>query len=148
MVGQGSCRFFATEAERERFIEVFQEQLARNGNDFDPANVRRWQETARLAPDVDRGHAVRLDTFSFFAHNLCKMKNLTLRIDEKKLSAARRIAMDRSTSVNALVREYLDELIQQESRSEAVRRDLVALCGESTAEIGSAMWTRESLYDR
>ena len=76
------------------------------------------------------------------------MKNLTLRIDEKKLSAARRIAVECSTSVNALVREYLDHLIQQESRCESARRDLVALCGESKAEIGAATWRRESLYNR
>jgi hypothetical protein len=76
------------------------------------------------------------------------MKNLTLRMDENKLREARKIAAHRSTSVNALLREYLDDLIAQESPTEAARRDLVALCKGSTAEIGDTSWTRDSLYDR
>jgi len=63
--GRLKCRFFATEAERERFIEEFQEQLARNGKDFDPARVRRWQEAARLAPDADPVEVMRF----WLAHN-------------------------------------------------------------------------------
>lgn len=55
--GRLKCRFFATEKERERFIEEFQEQLSQNGASlllgFDPTKMRRWQEASRLAPDAD-----------------------------------------------------------------------------------------------
>ena len=55
--GRLKCRFFATENERERFIDEFQEQLSQNGTSlllgFDPAKMRRWQEASRLAPDAD-----------------------------------------------------------------------------------------------
>ena len=55
--GRLKYRFFATENERERFIEEFQEQLSQNGTSlllgFDPAKMRRWQEASRLAPDAD-----------------------------------------------------------------------------------------------
>ena len=60
--GRLKCRFFATEAEREQFIEEFQEQLSENGSSlllgFDSAKMRRWQEASRLAPDADpvEGH--------------------------------------------------------------------------------------------
>lgn len=49
------CRFFATEAEREQFIDEFQEQLSQNGTSlllgFDPAKMRRWQEASTLDTD-------------------------------------------------------------------------------------------------
>jgi len=42
--GRLKCRFFATEKERERFIEEFQEQLSQNGTSlllgFDPLSTR------------------------------------------------------------------------------------------------------------
>jgi len=67
--GTRKCRFFATEAERERFIEAFQEQLSQNGTSlllgFDPAKMRRWQEAARLAPDADPVEVMRF----WLAHN-------------------------------------------------------------------------------
>ena len=57
------CRFFATEAEREQFIEEFQEQLSKNGTSlllgFDPAKMRRWQEASRMAPDADPVEVMR-----------------------------------------------------------------------------------------
>jgi len=61
--GRLKCRFFATEADREKFIAEFQEQLARNGTDlllgFDPAKMRRWQEASRLAPEADPVEVMR-----------------------------------------------------------------------------------------
>lgn len=61
--GRLKCRFFATEAEREQFIDEFQEQLSENGTSlllgFDPAKMRRWQEASRLAPDADPVEVMR-----------------------------------------------------------------------------------------
>lgn len=80
-------------------------------------------------------------------HVFCaSMKNLTLRLDEDKLRQARKIAAERATSVNALVRDYLDDLIARESRQETARRELAALCRGSQAVVGEARWTRDSLY--
>ena len=50
-------------------------------------------------------------------HNMCNMKNLTLRIEEGLLNKARQVASEQSTSVNALVREFLNDLVRQKSRS-------------------------------
>ena len=82
------------------------------------------------------------------AHNMCKMKNLTLRVEEDILVKARQIAAERATSVNALVREYLSDLVWQQSRQEIARRELSLLCRESTAMIGHRTWTRDDLHDR
>jgi integrase len=61
--GRLKCRFFATENEREKFVENFSEQLERNGRDlllgFDAAKMRRWQEATRLAPEADPVEVVR-----------------------------------------------------------------------------------------
>ena len=61
--GRLKCCFFATEAEREQFIDEFQEQLSQNGSSlllgFDPPKMRRWQEASRLAPDADPVEVMR-----------------------------------------------------------------------------------------
>ncbi len=79
---------------------------------------------------------------------MCSMKNLTLRIEEDILTKARQIASEHTTSVNALIREYLNDLVRQKSRQEVARKELSALCRESTAMIGKRTWTRDELHDR
>ena len=79
---------------------------------------------------------------------MCSMKNLTLRVDDSILVKARQIASEHSTSVNALVRDYLDELVKTQGRQVSARKNLTRLCRLSKAEAGSKNWTREDLYDR
>jgi len=74
--------------------------------------------------------------------------NLTLRVEEQTLQRAREIASERATSVNALIRAYLDDLVRQESRRETARRELVELCRDSAAVVGRRTWTRDDLHDR
>ena len=61
--GRAKTRFFATEDEREQFISNFSKQVASNGTDlllgFNAAQMRRWQEASRLAPDADPVEAMR-----------------------------------------------------------------------------------------
>ena len=76
------------------------------------------------------------------------MKNLTLRVEDDVLNEARQIAGEHSTSVNALVREFLSDLVKGESRREAARKELSNLFKQSKAKIGSRAWKREDLYDR
>jgi hypothetical protein len=76
------------------------------------------------------------------------MKNVTIAIHEGTLREARRIAAERSTSLNALIREYLEQLTERESRSRAARRRIAELCRRSTAEVGNRTWTRDALHER
>jgi predicted HicB family RNase H-like nuclease len=46
-------------------------------------------------------------------------KNLTLVLDEDLLRAARKAALDRNTSVNQLVRTYLEQLVRETDRRQA-----------------------------
>lgn len=79
---------------------------------------------------------------------MCSMKNITLRIDDSILGKARQIASENSTSVNALIRDYLSELVETQGREVSARKNLTRLCRLSKAEAGSINWKREDLYDR
>ena len=76
------------------------------------------------------------------------MKNITLSVDEKVLSAARQHAAAHSTSVNQLVRDFLGEIAQRENRARTARRRLRALSNRSQAKVGDVTWRREDLHER
>jgi len=72
--------------------------------------------------------------------------NLTLAIDDEVLKAARRIAAERDTTVNPLVREYLEQLVS--NRRRIARERLLELMNSGGVEIGPITWTREELHER
>mgnify|MGYP001826921415 CR=1 FL=1 len=76
------------------------------------------------------------------------MKNVTLAIEEKTLREARRIAAERSTSLNAMIREFLQELTERESQADQARQRILELCEQSSAEVGPRSWNRDDLYER
>jgi len=76
------------------------------------------------------------------------MKNVTLALNEATLREARRIAAERSTSVNALIREFLDRLTARESHVRKARLRIARLCRLSKAEAGTRTWTRDDLHAR
>ena len=76
------------------------------------------------------------------------MKNVTIALEESLLREARRIAADRSTTLNAMIREFLEELARRESRAGKARRRIIELCRESRAEVGPQTWSRDELHER
>jgi len=76
------------------------------------------------------------------------MKNVTIALDEKTLREARRIAVERSTSLNALIREFLERLTVRESHGRTARRRIAELVRASKAEVGERHWTRDELHER
>ena len=76
------------------------------------------------------------------------MKNITLSVDEKILAAVRRYAVERDSSVNALVRDFLAEIATREDRARQARERIRELSDQSTARIGSRTWTRDELHER
>jgi len=76
------------------------------------------------------------------------MKNITLSVDDDVLSAARRRAAERNSTVNALVREYLRNLAQQDDRARRARARLKQLSARSQGRLGKKNWTRDALHDR
>lgn len=77
------------------------------------------------------------------------MANLTLTIGDDVLLRARRRALDHGTSVNALVREYLESFAGADNAEEAGRA-LVALAEHSSGSSGPSgrSWTRDDVHER
>lgn len=75
--------------------------------------------------------------------------NLTLTIADEVLLRARRRALDHGTSVNALVRGYLESFAGADGLEEAGRA-LVALAERSSGSSGpdGRSWTRDDLHER
>jgi len=75
------------------------------------------------------------------------VSNLTLAIDDETLKRARIRALEQGTSVNAVVREYLEIYAGIDRRG--VLGDLVDLADsvESGADGSGRSWRRDDLYD-
>ena len=76
------------------------------------------------------------------------MTNVTLSVDEEVLLAVRRYAAERSSSVNALVREFLTGIALREDRARQARRRIRELSNESVARIGGKSRSRDELHER
>ena len=64
------------------------------------------------------------------------------------LLEARKYALERRTSINQLVREYLAGLVKQQDRRRAARARLKAALAKGIVVVGPRTWTREDLYER
>lgn len=77
------------------------------------------------------------------------MANLTVSIDDRLLKRARVRALEEDTSVNALVREYLESFAAGSSRSSGME-DFLAWSESVDASSGprGRAWTRDELHER
>ena len=77
------------------------------------------------------------------------MANLTITIDERLLKRARMRALEDGTSVNALLRAYLERYAGSADAAEALG-GFVRLARRSAATSGprGRTWTRDELHDR
>jgi len=75
--------------------------------------------------------------------------NLTLTIADDVLLRARRRALDHGTSVNALVRGYLESIAGADEVQDAARA-LVELAERSSGSSGRGgrSWTRDDVHER
>jgi hypothetical protein len=74
------------------------------------------------------------------------MANLTVVIDDAVLLRARKRALDQGTSVNALLRGYLEGYVGRQSRVAAMSRFIKLASGAKVRTRKS--WTREELHER
>ena len=70
--------------------------------------------------------------------------NLTLAIDDQLLRDARKLAVDRGTSVNQMVREFLETAVRQSTSRLEARERLLRM----SLSIGPIRWKRDELYER
>lgn len=77
------------------------------------------------------------------------MANLTLSIDEELLKRARIRALEQDTSVNAMVRDYLENLVARDSQQSGMA-EFLAIAKSIHASSGpeGRTWTRDELYER
>jgi hypothetical protein len=76
------------------------------------------------------------------------MANLTVTIEDALLRRARMRALEQGTSVNALLREYLEAYAGSAHLQERALADLLALSAGATSRRGAATWTRDELHER
>jgi hypothetical protein len=73
-------------------------------------------------------------------------KNLTLTLDERLLRAARKVAIERGTSVNQLVREFLASLVRETDRQQVALAGLDEIFRTTRIQVGRRTWRREGLH--
>jgi hypothetical protein len=76
-----------------------------------------------------------------------KRLNVTLAIEEGLLREARPVAAKRHTSVNEMVRQYLQQVVKQEHRRAALDR-IKELLDRPAVQLGQPPPSRDELHDR
>jgi hypothetical protein len=77
------------------------------------------------------------------------MSNITLSIDHKIIKKVRKIAIDKNTTLTAMVRDYLTSVAARDvqEKKEAIRK-LQKSFKTSARYMGPHKWTREALHER
>ena len=77
------------------------------------------------------------------------MTNVTLAIDEEMLKKVRKLAVERETTLTALVRESLRQLAAREDlRTEELISELRESFDAADMKVGRKTWKREDLHAR
>lgn len=76
------------------------------------------------------------------------MANLTITVDEEVLKRARVRATEQGTSVNAVLRDYLEQYAGTRSAQEQALSNLLALSARARSRRGRRTWSREDLHER
>jgi predicted transcriptional regulator len=76
------------------------------------------------------------------------MANITLKIDEELLKKARQLAFQRKTSINAIVKQRLEEFISSDLNREVTLKGLEVFFRRSKARVGKKIWTRGEIHER
>ena len=76
------------------------------------------------------------------------MANLTIAVDEEVLKRARLKALEQGTSVNAMLRECLEQYAATDKHRKAALATIREVARKSRASRGKARWTRDELHER
>lgn len=75
--------------------------------------------------------------------------NITLSIDEEIVKKVRKIAIDKDTTLTAMVRDYLTSVAGRDAVArKADAAKLMETLEKVSRDMGPRTWTREDLYDR
>jgi hypothetical protein len=77
------------------------------------------------------------------------MPNITFSLDEETIKKVRKIALEKDTTLTALVRDFLSSVAKRdEQKKKTALRKLKASFAALSRDMGVRKWTRESLYER
>jgi hypothetical protein len=88
----------------------------------------------------------RIKGFTYYVN-----MNVTLSIEERLVKEARKIAVERDTSLSGLIREHLQKLVEESMASGRRRREREALersFARFRFRVGERKWRREDLHVR
>ena len=77
-----------------------------------------------------------------------KRLNVTLVVEEELLREARAVAARRRTSVNEMVRDFLKDVVSQESRRLAALARIQPLLDQPAVHFGGPLPSRDELHER
>lgn len=76
------------------------------------------------------------------------MANLTITIDDELLKRARLRALEQGSSVNAVLRSYLEAYAGGRELRERAVADLLKLSDQARSRRGGRTWSRDALHER
>ena len=74
--------------------------------------------------------------------------NITLKIDDELLRKARELALNKKTSINAIVKAKIEEFVSKDQSRDAALKGLDAFFKQSNARVGRKTWTRDDIHER
>jgi len=77
------------------------------------------------------------------------MPNITLSVDDEIIKKVRKVAVDKNTTLTAMVREFLQSVADSNAaeKKQAVKKLQKSFQGLSR-DMGTRTWTRDDLYER
>ncbi|MBT5705923.1 MAG: CopG family transcriptional regulator [Verrucomicrobia bacterium] len=77
------------------------------------------------------------------------MKNITLSINPDTVKKVRKIALERDTSLAAMVRDFLEQVAATEdTRGDLAIQDLERSFHKLSRRVGKQDWSRDDLHER
>ncbi len=77
------------------------------------------------------------------------MSNITLSVDDEIISKVRKMAIDKNTTLTAMVRNYLTTVASQDGQQKRMAADTLRRSFQMLKrDMGRRTWTREAIYDR
>jgi len=77
-----------------------------------------------------------------------KRLNVTLAVEEDLLLEARAVAARQHTSLNEMVRDFLKEIVNQESRRQVAFERIQHLLDRPAVHLGGPLPSRDELHER
>lgn len=77
------------------------------------------------------------------------LPNITFHVDEEIIKKAKKIAVDKDTTITAMLREYLHSVVNKaEIEKKSVIQDLEHSFSSLQRDMGNRKWTRDELHER